>query len=236
MKLYFKNTDEFYNSGLWKSIKIDLWNKRKNEEGQVICEHCGKPIIKQYARLHHKEELTDQNVNDPIASDYNNLAWVHFTCHNLIHHRFSSYERKVFLVVGSPCSGKSTWVESVATKDDLVLDVDQLWKAISINDLHIKNYRFTDIAMALRNTMLEQIQARSGSWVNCYVITSEAYSEERKRMCIRLGIKASNIVTMEATEEECLKRLNENPNGRDLELYTRLIKKFYSRYQPDEMI
>ena len=127
---------------------------------------------------------------------------------SLFHFRFSKFERKVFLVVGAPCSGKSSWVESVATKEDLILDVDKLWAAISINPLHIKSNRLTPIAMTLRNTMLDQIQMRSGSWINCYVLTTEAYSEERRQMCIRLGV--DSIITMEATRSECLKRLYEN--------------------------
>ena len=238
MGRYFENTDQFYGSKLWKDTKRNLWSERKNSEGFVICEHCNQPIISKIdGRCHHKEELTKQNVNDySISINPNNLAWLHFACHNEIHHRFSKYKRTVYLVVGSPCSGKSSWVRNVATKDDMILDVDRLWEAISINPIHIKNNRFLDIAMALRECMFSQIASRSGSWVNCYVLTTEPYSEERRRLCIRLGIETSNIITMEATKEECLERLYQKPDGRDLELYTKLINKHYSRYQPDEMV
>lgn len=234
MVRYFNTRIEFYNSKLWKDIKNDLWSKRKNEYGEVICEHCHQTILGRHnARLHHKIELTEQNVNDwSISTNYDNLVWVHLGCHNEIHYRFGKVDRKVYLVVGSPCSGKSSWVESVATKEDMILDFDKLWAAISINPLHIKNNRLTDIAMALRTTMLDQIQMRSGSWINCYVLSTEPYSDERKRLCIQLGV--DEIITMDVDEATCLKRLNENPNGRDITLYTKLIKKFYSRYQEDE--
>ena len=234
MNKFFKTRLEFLNSKLWKEIKDDLWKKRRNEKKQIICEHCGEPIIGRHnARLHHKEELTDQNVNDwNISTNYDNLAWVHFDCHNKIHHRFCKVDRKVYLVVGSPCSGKSTWVENVATPEDMILDFDKLWAAISINPLHVKNNRLTDIAMVLRTTMLEQIQMRSGSWINCYVLTTEPYSDERRRLCIQLGVE--EIITMDVDEATCLKRLHANPNGRDITLYEKLIKKFYDRYQEDE--
>lgn len=230
---YFKNTQEFYNSKLWNDIKEDLWNKRKNEQGEVICEHCGKPILRKYRILHHKQEIDDENVNNfSVSANYDNLAWLHFDCHNEVHKRFSSFERKVFLIVGSPCSGKSSWVKDVATKDDLILDVDRLWEAISINPIHVKSNRLTPIALALRKTMLDQITMRSGTWVNCYVLTTEPYSEQRRQMCIQLGV--SREIHMETTENECMQRLEENANGRDKELYKKLIKKFYSRYQPEE--
>lgn len=236
MPRYFKTAKEFLDSKLWRDIRNDLWEKRKNSDGQVICEHCQEPIIGRHdSRLHHKEELTDQNVNDwNISTNYDNLAWLHFDCHNQVHFRFSKFDRKVYLVVGAPCSGKSTWVEKVATKEDMILDVDKLYKAISVNPLHVKSSRLTDIALALRTTMFNQIQMRSGSWVNCYVLTTEQYATERKALCIQLGV--DEIITMDSTKQECLKRLYENPDNRDITLYTRLINKFYDRYTEDELL
>lgn len=230
---YFKTLLEFYNSKEWKECKEYIRLKRLNEYGETIDEFTGEPILnKRDIVFHHKIELTLQNVNDPkVSLNPENIMIVSFKSHNEIHRRFGKYERKVYLVVGAPCSGKSSWVESVATKEDLIFDFDKLWDAISINPLHIKNSRLTDIAMALRTTMFEQIQMRSGSWVCCYVLTTEPYSAERNNLCIRLGV--DSIITMDATRSECLKRLNENPNGRDIELYTKLINKFYDRYQED---
>ena len=59
----------FYKSKEWEKLIAVLKLERVNENGEVICEHCGKPIHKKYDCIgHHKIELTEANVNDPEVS------------------------------------------------------------------------------------------------------------------------------------------------------------------------
>ena len=51
----------FYRSKEWERFMRFLKEEREDENGFVICEHCGKPIVKKYDCIgHHKEELTEE--------------------------------------------------------------------------------------------------------------------------------------------------------------------------------
>ena len=105
----------FYRSRQWEGLLKQIKQERINDEGFLICAYCGKPMMRSYDVIgHHKVELTDENVNDfSISLNPDNIDLVHFSCHNRIHDRLASTYRKreVFIVYGSPLSGKSTWVK-----------------------------------------------------------------------------------------------------------------------------
>ena len=233
---YFTKVHDFYKCNEWKKLKQILMQERVNEKGELLCEHCGKPIFHTYDCIphHYKIPLSLENVNDPnVSLNKDNLMLVHFKCHNEIEKRFCSFQRKVYLVNGAPCSGKSTFVEENATRDDLILDFDKIWESISINPKHIKSNRIKPIAFALRECLLEQIKMRSGSWVNCYIISTEPYVMNRKMLCDR--VRADETIFMDAKREECIERLINDPQGRNIEEYTRFINNYYDNFQGDEL-
>ena len=52
----------FYRSKEWERLLIVLKNERVDNAGNIICEHCGKPIVRAYDCIgHHKIELTKEN-------------------------------------------------------------------------------------------------------------------------------------------------------------------------------
>ena len=142
---YFSTLSDFYRSKEWEQFRRMTIEQRMHNDGFVYCEHCGKPIVKAYdIILHHQTELTVDNVNDAdIAFADDNIQLVHFRCHNEIHNRFGTYTRHVYLVYGSPLSGKSGYVKERAGTHDLVIDLDKICACISINALctdHIFSY------------------------------------------------------------------------------------------------
>lgn len=193
----------FYKSKEWQKFREYLINKRTNEEGLILDEVTGEPIIKAYdIILHHKIVLTESNVNDPkIALNENNIQIVSHKTHNIIHSRFGHEgTRHIYLVYGSPCSGKSTYVESIAGADDLILDVDKLYSAISINPLHVKSNRLSNNVFKLRDTVLDMIKTRLGKWSNAYIIGGYPLESERERLINTLGAEP---IYIEKPIEEC---------------------------------
>lgn len=230
---YFTNLQDFYTSKEWKQCKEIIRNQRLNKEGFILDEVTGRPILKKYDMVfHHKIELTLANVNDPeISLNPANIQIVTHETHNEIHKRFGFYERKIYLVHGNICSGKTSYIDSVACKDDLIVDMDKLWMAVSNNEKYVKPARLKPVVFALRDCLLEQIKMRNGNWFCAYISSTNSSPLARKRMIDRLGV--NEIVHIETDEATCLKRLYDNPNGRDIPECEAFIKE-YARTYKDE--
>lgn len=197
--------DNFYKSKEWENLLQLLKMERVDSNGNLICEYCGQPIVKKYDCIgHHKIELTEANVNDvDVSLNPDNIILIHFKCHNKIHQRFDGFKQQVYLVYGSPCSGKTTWVNSVANEDDLILDIDKIWEAICLSDKYHKPNRLKANAFGIRDTLLDQIKTRTGMWRNAYVIGTYPLRTDRDRLCDLLKAKP---IYIEATKEECIGR------------------------------
>lgn len=230
---------DFYRQATWIKLRKALKHERAsaNAEGLLICEHCGKPILKDYdAILHHKIELTPQNVNDwDIAYNPKNLAFVHAKCHNEIHKRFGgrvqSWQRKVYYVYGAPCSGKSTFVRENMQSGDLVLDIDKLWSAMSGQPEYIKPNAIKANVFIARNAIIDSIKTRAGSWGTAWVIEGGALLGDRMRRIETLGAEPIYIDT---PLDECLQRLASDDSRRTVQgQWIDYIKQWFDSYQPD---
>lgn len=197
--------ETFYKSDEWEKLLEVIKLERTNNEGQIICEHCGLPIVKKYDCIgHHKIELTETNVNDyNISLNPNNIMLIHFKCHNIRHKRFNGFKQEVYLVYGSPCSGKTTWVNNVANDDDLILDIDKLWEAICLSNKYNKPNRLKANVFGLRDCLLDQIKTRTGMWCNAYIIGTYPLRTDRDRLCDLLKAKP---IFIDETKDECLNR------------------------------
>lgn len=195
----------FYKSKQWEQLRAQLMLERINEDGELICEHCGKPIMKRYDCIaHHKQELTEENVNDAsISLNPENIALIHFRCHNEIHERYGGFKQEVYLVYGAPCSGKTTFVEEIARPDDLILDLDRIWEAISISDRNHKQERLKANVFGIRDAIIDQIRIRKGNWRTAYVIGGYPLRTDRDRLCDLLRAKE---IFVDVDMETCLKR------------------------------
>lgn len=193
----------FYRSDEWAKFREYVINKRTTPEGLILDEVTGKPILKRYdIILHHKIILTEQNVNDPsITLNEDNIQIVSHKTHNQIHNRFG-YEgtRHIYIVYGCPCSGKSTYVEEVAGANDIILDIDKLYKAISINPLHTKSKKLSKNIFILRDTILDMVKTRTGKWENAYIIGGYPLASERERLANTLG---AELMYIDRDIEEC---------------------------------
>lgn len=203
----------FYRSDEWAKLRARLMMERVNENGELICARCGRPILKAYDCIgHHKIELTDENVNDyAISLNPDNIELIHHRCHNIEHRRFEGFRQEVFLVYGSPCAGKTTWVRSVANADDLILDVDAIWESICLSDRQHKPNRLKPNVFGIRDLLIDQIRTRTGQWRAAYVIGGYPLRSDRDRMCDLLRAQPVFIDTPKA---ECLSRA-ENDTWRE---------------------
>lgn len=203
MKKIF-NLETFYRSKQWETLRANLMLERINN-GQLICDYCGKPILKKYDCIaHHKIELTDDNVNDfDISLNPENISLIHFSCHNKQHKRFEGFAQKVYIVYGSPCAGKSTWVKSIAEPDDLILDLDAIWESICTSDKYHKPNRLKANVFGIRDCIIDQIRTRTGMWRNAYIIGGYPLRSDRDRLCDLLRAKP---IYIEEQKDICMSR------------------------------
>ena len=87
---------DFYHTEKWKKFAKLIKQERLNEDGQLICDYCGHPILKSYDCIAHHSNvyLSEENVNDAsIAFNPENIQLVHHRCHNMIHEK-TCYKRR----------------------------------------------------------------------------------------------------------------------------------------------
>lgn len=218
---------DFYRSKEWTELIRILRLERETDEG-IICAHCGLPIIRKYDCIgHHVTALTEENYTDPqISLNPDNIVLIHHKCHNIIHDRLGFYGKKVYLVHGSPLSGKSSWVKSSMAKGDLLIDMDMLWYAVSGQAMYDKPERLKGTVFAMRDMLIDRVRTRCGNFKSAYVVGGFPLISERERLAKRLGAEPIHIDT---SKEECLQRLA-NDENRDRELWEKFIDEYWERY------
>lgn len=222
--------DNFYQSNEWVTLTHILRNERLDENGDLICWHCGKPIIKKYdAIAHHTIFLSDENVNNAeISLNPDLIQFVHHRCHNLIHEKLGRIKREIYLVYGAPLSGTKEFVDGVREKGDLYICLDLIWESISgYRDL-TKPPRLNAVVFGVRDYLMDCVRCRRGKWNNAYIIGGFPLSSERERICRQLGARE---IYIESTREECMARLATVPEEyrKDYEQY---IDQWWDRYIP----
>lgn len=222
----------FYTSDAWRGLVQGLRLERLNERGELLCEYCHKPIVHKYDCIgHHSIPLTEQNVDDAnISLNPDLIQLVHHRCHNKIHDRLGlSYTRQVYLVYGSPLSGKTTWVRDSMTPGDLVVDMDSIWQCVSGMDRYSKPNRLKQNVFAVRDCLLDMVRVRRGNWLNAYIIGGYPLSSERLRLVRTLGARE---VFVDTSQAECLQRLQDCTDGRDFAEWENYIVEWWEKYTP----
>lgn len=210
------NKRQFYRSGEWRKFRELYISMRQQSDHILRCDRCGKPLLyKDDIILHHRHELTDDNVNDySISLNPDNISMICFKCHNEVHDRFvgGMPKQHVYLVYGPPCSGKTSFVKRSAAHTDIILDLDTIWQSISTGQFDdSERYDHPDClkrnVFIIRDKMIDMIKTRTGRWHNAYVIGGYPDANERKRMCDLLG---ADQIFIDTSKEECIRRAEEH--------------------------
>lgn len=214
----------FYISKPWRDLSYYIKVARGGK-----CESCGfiATTKEEWAMLiaHHEVDLTEENVDDPRISLNPDLIKIKcLDCHNKEHRRFG-HSKHVYIVWGSPLSGKTTAVREMMRPGDIVLDIDRIWSAVTLLPEYVKpdNVRFN--IFALRDNLLDQIKTRYGQWYDAYIIGGYPDKYERERMAASLG---AELIYCESTMQECLDRRRES--GRP-EKWDEYIREWWSVYE-----
>lgn len=219
----YKSLHAFYTSKEWYDIKNILMLDRG-----MICEECHKLIHEKYKAIgHHKIELDMMNVNNPsISLSLDNLMLVCHECHNKIHNRFGSKTRHRYLIYGSPLSGKRTYVNECANKNDLIISLDDIRVGITGGKYYENSNNTLGDVFAVRDLLLDRIKVNATKAHDVYVIGGYPYKGERERLCREYKLEP---VFIDVSREECLARLDAD-KSRDNVLWTKYINDWFANY------
>lgn len=226
----YKSVEDFRNSGIWKNTRNKYVFMRFKDHDYVTCDRCGKKILTPYDGIvHHKIELTNSNINDPkITLSPDNFEFVCLDCHNKEHKRFGYQGLKtVYVIHGCPCAGKSTYVREHAHKNDLIVDIDRIYTAVSINDMYDKPKAIQSAVFTLYNGLLDMVKRRTGAWEDAYVITSNRYAKQVERMVDELKAEYIHIPCEYKVAVERMKKRIATHKYMDEKLWLGLIDEYY---------
>ncbi len=189
---------KFYNRKAWRDLREQLIIT-----ANFLCAECGESYLKDSTQLvgHHIKELTPANINDAqIALNPSNIKIICRKCHDKIHQRFEfGNEHNVYLVYGAPCSGKSTYVNQIARRGDLIVDLDAIYSALSGCQYHDNPNNLSRTVFAVRDTLIEQIRLRSGNWNDAYIVGGYPRKLQREQLAAKLG---AELIYLETTPEQ----------------------------------
>lgn len=220
---------DFYSSKQWEQFRKVVILERLHDDGLTYCEYCQKPILKPYDCIaHHKIALTDFNINDTnISLNPENIMLVHHRCHNLIHNKLGKPQQQVFVVYGSPCSGKSTYVRDNMQVGDLIVDMDNIWQSISGCDRYTKPNQIKPIVFGMRDYLIDCIRTRQGKWSNAWIIGGYPYRAERERLARQLNAR---LIHIDTTQAECLERLIKCDDNRNVDDWKKFIENYFKNF------
>ena len=226
----FTSLSQFYNSKEWRLFRLGLIHERTREDGFVYDEITGDKILNAYDIIaHHVIELTLDNVNDySVSLNPDNIKLVSLRTHNEIHSRFGyAAGRKVYYVYGSPCSGKTSYVNSIKGNSDIILDMDSIWQCITGGDRYNKPNALKTNAFIVRDCIFDMIRTRAGKWERAYVIEGGARKAERERKIELLGAEP---IFIDTDKETCLKRLASDEKRTNKSEWAQYIEQWFNDF------
>lgn len=187
--------EKFYKSKVWR-------NKREKilRRDGYLCQHCkwyGKRT--EAETVHHIKHLEEY---PELALVSSNLISLCKKCHNKEHPEKRRKKKMITVVCGYPGAGKTTYVKEHKKYNDVMLDLDIIYNAITSNKMYeeirpknIINY----INDLIKATIYKSEEYNFDMWlIRCCVddIELEILKENKAK-----------IIWLDTTREECRERL-----------------------------
>ena len=187
---------------------LDLALECKIKSGGV-CAKCGEIFEIDELRAHHIIELTLDNIDDVnITLNPDNIEVLCHNCHNIPHRRFGAKvgPKHVYLVYGAPFAGKVDYVNSVATRNDLVVNLDNIHKSICVCGMYDKPDSTKQISFMIRDLLLNEIRTATTrrKWQDAYIIGT--YPDRYDREMIEQEYCAE-LIHIATPKEDCIRNI-----------------------------
>lgn len=136
----------------------------------------------------------------------------------------------VYIVWGSPASGKSTYVRNHMDEGDLVIDLDLIKQSLSMSDKTNAKDNLLITALSVREHLYKLVESNEVICNNVWVVSGLPAKESRNRLKQRLG---AELIYIKATKEQCYERALNDDERTNKELQKRIIDKWFETYEED---
>jgi len=238
---------KLYNTKEWKGVR-DSIIKRDN----YICVYCGNPA----EEVHHVTWLNSKNVSDKgISVSNDNLISLCRDCHFKLHKEATALAvaksnmkrraddtpkgfafddegnmvrtQKIYLITGSPGSGKTTYALKQMDRCDIIVDMDMLVDAITGRENKDDRFELMGLAFDIRDMLYKSIREYKGKWVNAYVVATLPKHEDRMKAVNELH---AQLIEMNTSKDECISRVLKDSTRKDKEKQVLTIREYWNKY------
>lgn len=130
----------------------------------------------------------------------------------------------MIVICGAPGSGKTTYVREHKGTNDLVVDVDMLFAALTLRPLYDKPERLLGKVLDVRDFVVEVL---SPQWV----VSSDPSKAYRAQM---RGEFVAEVIVLETPAAVCLQRIHADPRREGETDWDQLVAKWWELYEADE--
>lgn len=133
-------------------------------------------------------------------------------------------KRKVKIVYGPPCSGKSTYCKTHMGARDAVFDYDAVQRSFHYGTVHEQKEHLRELTLALEREMVYFLSTNKGAEIDTFWFIT------RKRgswVCKALEGYAPEYIEVKATMQECLDRLANDPTRPNKKEWEEIIRKYF---------
>jgi predicted kinase len=137
----------------------------------------------------------------------------------------------VFIVWGSPASGKTTHVRNNMKNGDLIIDLDLIKQAISMQEKTEAPDNLLNIAISIRETLYNIVEKKEFNCDNVWIVASLPKHEDREKLRQRLN---AELIHIDTDKNECIRRAHKDNERKDKEKQEKLINKWFKAYYYEE--
>lgn len=219
-----KLQDGFYHTPAWRRLRNAFI------KAYPLCAACEeRGILKEGKVVDHTKP---RRLYPALELDWNNLQTLCDSCHNSksgkegskVYQKREERKAMFYIVYGAPGSGKTTYVLEKKAANDLVIDIDLIWQALTGMPMYSRNsliepYVYTAVDAIINDAVY------ATTAIDIWFITTNLSTPVVEKI---KALSQHRIIPMNIDKQVCIDRINKDERRKDKQHHIRLINEWYS--------